>query len=168
MTTWLQIALVTNLIYWAIFVSLAIRHRPGAGAIVLGVMHMLLAAAFSVAPFRSFLDPAYPGFGLGVLRFEGRNATLPTALLLLWALTCAFLLASGSRGRALWIVAVGDALFALNRLVSLAREGGGEIQFGEHLTIGGVQALPLMAVLFVGGPTLSAWWAGNRARRATS
>jgi hypothetical protein len=168
MTTWVTIALVTNLIYWAIFVSLAIRRRPGAGAIVLGVMHMLLAAAFSVAPFRSFLDPAYPGFGLGVLRFEGRNATLPTALLLLWALASALLLASGSRGRALWIVAVGDALFALNQLVSLAREGGGQIEFGEHLTIGGVQALLLMAILFVGGPMLSAWWAGNRARRATS
>jgi hypothetical protein len=165
MTTWVAIALVTNLIYWTVFVFLAIRRRAGAGAVALGVMHMLLAAAFSVAPFRSFLDPAYPGFGLGVLRFEGRNATLPTALLLLWALSSALLLASGARGRVLWIVAVGDALFALNQLVSLAREGGGEIQFGEHLTIGGIQALLIMALLFVGGPSWSAWWAGRRARR---
>ena len=77
MTPWIAIALVTNLVYWAVFVTLAVRRRPGAGAVALGVMHMLLAAAFSVAPFRSFVDPAYPGFRLGMLHFEHRRPRCP-------------------------------------------------------------------------------------------
>jgi len=167
MTPWLVIALVTNLFYWTAFVYVAARRRPGAAGVVLGVMHMLLAAAFSVAPFRSFLDPAYPGFRLGLLHFDNRAATLPTALLLIWSLTSAFLLASGARGPRLWIVAAFDALFAVNQLADLARSGGGgAIQFGEHLTISGFQALLIMAVLFVGGPALGAWWSGRQARRS--
>jgi hypothetical protein len=166
MTPWIAIALVTNLVYWTVFVVLAVRHKPGAGAVVLGAMHMLLAAAMSVAPFRSFIDPAYPGFRLGVLHFENRGATLPTALLLIWALGSAFVLASGGRGRKLWFVAAGDALFALNQLLSLFQEGSrSDIQFGEHLTIGGLQSLLIMAVLFVGGPAFGAWWSGRRALR---
>jgi len=102
MTPWIAIALVTNLLYWAVFVTLAVRRRPGAAAVTLGVMHMLLAAAFSVAPFRSFVDPDYPGFRLGMLHLEHRAATLPTALLLAWALSAALILASRGRGWKLW------------------------------------------------------------------
>ena len=168
MTPWLWIALVTSLIYWTVFVYLLARRRPGLAAAALGVMHMLLAGVVSVAPIRSFVDPAYPGFRMGLLHFEHRAATLPTLLLLVWALGAAFILASGARGWRLWVVAVGDALFAVNQLVDLARSGsGGDIQFGEHLTISGFQALVIMAVLFVGGPAVSAWWSGRRALRAT-
>jgi hypothetical protein len=169
MTPWIAIALGTNLVYWAVFVTLAAKRRPGTGAVVLGVMHMLLAAALSVAPFRSFLDLDYPGFGLGLLHFEKRGATLPTALLLLWALGSALLLAGGARGRKLWVVAIGDTLFALNQLLSLFQPGNrNDIQFGEHLTISGLQALVIMGILFVGGPAFSAWWSGRRAIQATS
>jgi hypothetical protein len=166
MTPWLAIALGTNLVYWAVFVYIAVRHRPGISAVALGAMHMLLGAAFSVAPFRSFFDPAYPGFRLGVLAFEKRGATLPSALLLIWAVGSALVLASRGRGWKLAVVAVGDALFALNQLLSLFQAGSNDIQLGEHLTIGGFQALAIMAILFVGGPALSAWWAGTRARQA--
>ncbi len=167
MTLWIAFALGTNLVYWAFLVYLAARRRPGAAAVALGVMHMLLAAALSVAPFRSFVDPDYPGFRLGVLHFEKRAATLPTALLLAWALGSALILASRGRGWKLWAVAVGDALFALNQLLSLFQSGSrNDIQFGEHLTISGLQALLIMAVLFVGGPAVSAWWSGRRARQA--
>ena len=163
MTPWIPIALVTNLAYLIVFTYLVIRFRPGIAATLLGVMHLLLAAAMSVAPFRSFLDPNYPGFRLGMLHFEKRAATLPTALLLAWALGSALILASRRRDRALWIVAAGDALFALNQLFSLMQPGSSnDIQFGEHLTITGVQALLIMAALFVGGPAFSAWWAARR------
>ena len=169
MTPWIAIALVTNLLYWAVFVTLAVRRRPGAAAVTLGVMHMLLAAAFSVAPFRSFVDPDYPGFRLGMLHFEHRAATLPTALLLAWALSAALILVSRGRGWKLWVVAAGDTLFAVNQTLDLFQSGSGNaIQFGEHLTISGFQALLIMAVLFVGGPAFSAWWSGRRALQATS
>jgi hypothetical protein len=167
MTPWLWIALVTNLVYGAVFVHLVRRHRPGKTAVTLGVMHMLLAGVLSVAPIRSFIDPDYPGFGVGLLHFEKRAATLPASLLFLWALGSALILASGSRGRKLWVVAAGDTLFALNMLGDLARSGaGGDIQFGEHFTISGAAALAIMAILFVGGPGLSAWWSGRRALQA--
>jgi hypothetical protein len=169
MTPWIAIALVTNVVYWAVFVTLAVRRRPGAGAVTLGVMHMLLAAAFSVAPFRSFVDPGYPGFRLGMLHFEHGAATLPTALLLAWALFAALILASRGSGWKLWVVAAGDTLFAVNQTFDLFQSGSGNaIQFGEYLTITGFQALLIMAVLFVGGPAFSAWWSGKRAIQATS
>ena len=169
MTPWLWIALVSNLVYWAIFVYLVKRHRPGASAVALGVMHLLLAGVLSVAPIRSFIDPEYPGYRVGVLHFEKQAATLPATLLFLWAISSAFLLASGSRGRKLWLVAAGDTFFALNMLADLARSGGGgNIQFGEHFTISGTVALAIMAILFVGGPALSAWWSGRRALRPAS
>jgi hypothetical protein len=132
-------------------------------------MHMLVAAALSVAPFRSFLDPAYPGFALGLLHLHGRMATLPAALLLSWALGSAWLLASRRTGKALWIVAIGDLLFALNQIAVLSPSSGDtDIQFGEYLTIRGFQAALIMAVLLVGGPAISAWFAGVRARRTAT
>jgi hypothetical protein len=132
-------------------------------------MHLLLTAALSVAPFRSFFDPAYPGFGLGILHFDKRAATLPTALLLIWALSSALILARGTNGRALWLVAIGDMLFAINQFIGLVQPGtSNDIQFGEYLTIRGLQALVIMGVLFVGGPAFSAWWTGMRARRTAT
>jgi hypothetical protein len=41
------------------------------------------------------------------------------------------------------------------------------IQFGEYLTIGGVQSLLIMALLFVAGPAWSAWWTARHARHVT-
>jgi hypothetical protein len=166
MEPWIPLFLASNLVYWLVFAYLAMRHRPSGVALALGAMHMLLAAALSVAPFRSFLDPHYPGFGLGVLHFEKRAATLPAALLLTWALASAWLLVSRRRGRTLWVVAVGDVLFALNQLLGVIRPGSSnDIQFGEYLTIRGFQALLIMGILLVGGPAFSAWWAGTKARK---
>ena len=166
MAPWIPIFVGSNVVYWTIFVYLAVRHRASFAAIALGVLHMLLTAALSVAPFRSFLDPVYPGFALGLLHFDGRAATLPTAILLIWALASALLLVSRKTGKALWLVAGGDVLFALNQLAVLSPSSGdNDIQFGEYLTIRGLQAAAIMAVIFVAGPAISAWFAGERARR---
>ena len=118
-----------------------------------------------MAPFRSFFDPDYIGFGLGVFSFAKRAATVPTAILFPWAASSAFILASGHRGRALWVVALGDLLFALNQLAGLLSQPSTNnvIQFGEYLTIRGLQSLAIMAVLFVLGPVWSAWWTAQRA-----
>ena len=169
MAPWIPIFVATNVIYWIVFVYLAVRHRATFPATALGVLHMLLGAALSVAPFRSFLDPAYPGFALGLLHVHGRSATLPTALLLIWALVSAWLLVSRRSGKALWIVALGDLLFALNQIAVLSPSSGdNDIQFGEYLTIRGFQAALIMAVLLVGGPAISASFAGVRARRTAT
>jgi hypothetical protein len=169
MAPWIPIFAATNAVYWAIFVYLAVRHRASFVATFLGIVHMLLAALLSVPPFRSFLDPAYPGFAMGLLHLHGRSATLPTALLLSWALVSAWLLVSRTAGKALWIVAFGDLLFALNQVAVLSPSSGdNDIQFGEYLTIRGFQAVVIMAVLLVCGPAISAWFAGVRARRTAT
>jgi len=169
MAPWIPLFVISNLVYWAIFVFLAIRKHSPPAATTLGALHMLLAAALSVAPFRSFFDPRYPGFALGILRFEGRYATRPTAAMLAWALAAAWLLASRRSGSMLWVVVIGDVLFAINQLLGLTTSSAeNDIQFGEYLTIHGVQALLIMAILFVVGPAISAWWAGTHVRQPAS
>ncbi len=169
MTPWLWIALVSNLIYWSLFALLVVRHRPGAARAAVGVLHLLLAGVGSVAPIRSFIDPAYPGLGLGLLRFEGRDATLPATVLLVWALACAYLAAVKGTGRAMWWVAAFDLLMAANLAAGILAPGGSsDIQFGEHLTISGPTAIAIMLVLFVAGPLASGVWAGRRALRPAS
>ena len=94
MTPWFWIALISNTIYWSLFGLLLKRGRWTTTGLVVGVVHLLIAAIFSVAPFRSALDPAYPGFRFGLLHFEGTATVLPAAVLLVWALSCAFLAVS--------------------------------------------------------------------------
>jgi hypothetical protein len=160
---WALVSLPINAVTASFFVILALRKRPGAAAVAIGALHLLLSAVFSVAPWRSFFDPRYPGFAVGLLRFEGRFATLPASVLFAWALTSALVCASRSRGRSLWIVATGDGAFALNMLAATLFGGGGnDIQFGQYLTIRGLAAAALMAVLFAGGPLASSVWAIRR------
>ena len=69
----------------------------------------------------------------------------------------------------LWVVVIGDVLFAVNQLLGLTTSGAdNDIQFGEYLTIHGLEAVLIMAILFVGGPAISAWWAGVHARQTAS
>lgn len=164
MTRWLWIALVSNLVYWAFFILLLVRHRPGAARATVGVLHLLLAAFFSVAPIRSLIDPAYPGLGFGVLRFEGTAAAVPATIVLVWALACAYLAVAKSAGRAMWWVAAFDLLMAANLATGILAPGSShDIQFGEHLTISGPTAIAIMLLLFVAGPAASGLWSARRA-----
>jgi hypothetical protein len=47
---------------------------------IVGILHMLFSVVLSVAPFRSFLDPNYPGLGLRFLRLEGMAAVVEVVL----------------------------------------------------------------------------------------
>jgi hypothetical protein len=166
MAPWIPLFVVTNAVYWTVFLYLAFHYRSSLFGAFFGVLHMLLAAAFSVPPFRSFLDPFYPGFAIGIIRLHGRAATFPTALMLSWALASAFILVSRRWGRPFWVVVVGDLAFAVNQLLGLSvSSSDNDIQFGEYLTIRGVLAVIIMAALLVAGPAMSAWWAAVRARR---
>lgn len=164
MTRWLWIALVSNTIYWLAFIVLVVRHRPGAARTAVGVLHLLLAAFFSVAPIRSLIDPGYPGLGFGMLRFEGTAASLPSTIVLVWALACAYLAVVKGTGRAMAWVAAFDLLMAANLAAGILAPGSSnDIQFGEHLTISGPAAIAIMLLLFVTAPVASGVWAGRRA-----
>jgi hypothetical protein len=120
---------------------------------------MLLATVVSVAPIRSFFDPEYLGFALGLLRFEGRGATLPAAVVLICALASALLIVSRSSGRGLLLVALFDLFFAVNSAAGTIMRGDYRIQFGNALTIDGIVGASVMLLLFAGAPLLSAGWA---------
>jgi hypothetical protein len=166
MTLWLWIALISNLIYGTVFAILARRRRAGAAAIVVGVVHLLLAGVFSVAPIRSAIDPHYPGLAFGILRFEGRSAVLPAATVLIWALSCAFVAVGKGAGRAMWWIAAFDLLMAANLAAGILSAGNdNSIQFGEHFTIPPTAGLTLMLLLFVLGPAASGVWSARRALR---
>src|SRR5258706_1997501 len=137
MTIWLWIGYFSGALYWSVFLYLLSRRRWNAGALAVGVLHMLFAMPFMVAPIRSFLDPAYPGFQFILLRFEGRAATLPSGMFLAWALAAAWISVAKGMGRWMRVVAIGDILFALLLGAGFLRDllrgdlTGEQIQFGE-------------------------------------
>lgn len=164
MTPWLWIALISNLIYWAVFAVLVARRWSSAAGVVVGIVHLLFAGVFSVAPIRSLLDAAYPGLAFGVLRFEGRSAAVPAAIVLVWALASAYLAVGKGTGRAMWWVATFDLLMAANLAAGILGSGSDNtIQFGEHLVISSTAGLAIMLLLFVLGPIASGIWSVRRA-----
>src|SRR5438128_11465172 len=114
MAIWFQIALVLNVIYWAVFFYLLSRRRWNVPALAVGIFHMLFAAVVSVAPIRSLLDPDYIGYALGVLHFEKRAVALPAVLILGWALAAAWVAVGMGRGRWMRLIMVGDIFLALS------------------------------------------------------
>ncbi len=65
MTPWLWIALISNFVSFAGFLWLLGRRRWTGAGLAVGVVHMLIATTFSVAPIRSAIDPNYPGLAFG-------------------------------------------------------------------------------------------------------
>lgn len=163
MNAWGWTFLISNLVYWGIFVKLAAVGPRKRLPIVLGIVHMLLATLVSVAPIRSFVDADYAGFGLGLIRFEGHAATLPATLILGWALASAWYVVARARGRGMLWVATFDLLFALNSAAAtLIHQSDHRIQFGDALTIDGLWAVAIMLGLFAGAPLVSSVWALRR------
>jgi hypothetical protein len=170
MSIWLWVVLVSNLVYWSIFVYLLTRRWWDGPALIVGVLHMLFASFLVAAPIRSFLDPSYIGYQIGMVRIEGQWATLPSTLFLAWALSSAWIAVSRGRGSWMKLIAVGDILFALNL-------GGGfvfdlvsgelattKIQGGEFFTLQGTFAALLLLVVFALPFVVSAAWAVRRSQ----
>ena len=167
MATWLWLALVSNVVVWSIFLYLLSQRRWNVGALIVGLFHMLFSPVLSVAPFRSFLDPNYPGLGLGFLRFEGMAATLPAALFFGWAVAAAWLAVTKGKGRWMTLIVVGDVFFALNFGGSTLLEGSSDnwrIDFGEGRSITGLSSAVILLVFFTFPFVASAIWAARRSR----
>lgn len=170
MTVWIQIFVVTNVIYWALFFYLlSRRRRRDAVALVVGLFHMLLASVLSVAPFHTLLDADYR-WQLGFVGFEGRAAVIPASLTLGWALAASWVVVDQGRGRWMWMVAIGDVLFALNLGAAtllfplrgnLAYQ---KIQLGERFILIGWMASLILLLGFVLPPIMSGIWAARRSR----
>jgi hypothetical protein len=166
MNLWGWTFLVTNLMCWAVFVRRVQRGPHQRYAVGIGVLHMLLATLVSVAPARSFFDPQYHGFALGLLRFEGRAATIPSILVLASALACASVVVSRPSRRGFWFVAIFDVLLAFTVAAGTIAHGDYRIQFGDALTLDGILGLAVMLLLFAGAPLFSAGWVWRQAAAA--
>lgn len=164
MAIWFQIAIVLNLVYWAVFVYLLLRRRWNVPALLVGVFHMMFAGVVSVAPIRSLLDPNYIGYGLGVIQLEKRAVALPAALILGWALMAAWIAIGKGRGRWMRLVLVGDLLFALSMGLSIFLDDplNWKFQMGEYLTVSGVPGLLILLGFFTLPFIASAIWAASR------
>ena len=167
MAIWFWLALASNAVVWSIFFYQLSHHRWNVVALIVGIFHMLFSMVLSVAPFRSFLDPNYPGLGLGFLRFEGMAATLPATLIFGWAVAAAWLAISKGRGRWMTLIVVGDIFLALNFGGSTLLEGSSDnwrIDFGEGRSITGLPSALILLLLFTFPFVASAIWAANRSR----
>jgi hypothetical protein len=167
MAIWFWLALASNIVVWSIFFVLLARGRWNWAALAVGVLHMLFAIVVSVAPFRSFLDPDYPGLGLGFLRFEKMAATLPATLIFCWAIATAWVAVSKRRGRWLLLLIVGDIFMALNFGGSTLLEGRADnwrIEFGAGKSITGLAGAFVLLLLFTMPFLASAIWAAKRRR----
>ncbi len=166
MAIWFQIAIVLNVVYWAIFFYLLSRRRWTWMGLAVGLFHMFFAGVVSVAPFRSLLDPDYTTFALGLLQFNGRAASLPAALILAWALTAAWVAVGKGRGRLMLLITIGGLFFGVNMCWSLIQSNPGdwEFQLGEYFSISGVRGLLVLIGLFAMPFLASAIWAAKRSR----
>lgn len=167
MAIWFWLAIALNVSVWSIFFYGLSHRRWNVAALCVGIFHMLFSLVLSVAPFRSFLDPDYPGLGLGFLRFEGMAATLPATLFFGWAVVAAWIAVSKGEGRWMTLILVGDIFLALNFGGSTLLEGRSDnwrIALGEGRSITGLTSAFILLLFFTAPFVASAIWAARRSR----
>lgn len=167
MAIWFWLAIALNVFVWSIFFYLLSHRRWNVAALGVGIFHMLFSMVLSVAPFRSFLDPNYPGLGLGFLRFEGLAATLPATLIFGWAAATAWIAVSKGEGRWMRLILIGDIFLALNFGGSTLLEGSSDnwrIDLGEGRSITGLSSAFVLLLFFTVPFVASAVWAARRSR----
>ena len=164
MAIWFQIAIVLNVVYWAVFFYLLSRRRWNVPALAVGIFHLLFASLVSVAPIRSLLDPDYIGYGLGVFQFEKLAVVVPATLVLCWALAAAWITVGISNGRWMRLVMVGDFFFSLSMGLSILLDDSQnwKFQLGEYFTATGRAGLVILLSLFTAPFLVSGIWAAMR------
>jgi hypothetical protein len=169
---WAVFACVLGAMYVLLFGRLLYRHGLRVAAGFAGLLHVVFATANSAAPFRALLDDMYMGWQIGLLRFEGRAAVLPSSVVLMWALASAWLCARRAETPWMRLVAWGDVFWVVNISTATlwAVRGGSfeqaSIQFGEYFQVGGiwVALLLVLGTMLLFGP--SAVWAHRQASSA--
>jgi hypothetical protein len=132
--------------------------------------HLFVASTSAAAPFRSLLDPHYPGYRFGFIASDGGFGTmLITSAIVLSAAASAFLAVRARAGYGLWFVKATSALFLMNLggawLESVLQKiSDTEMQLGEYLTIPPLIAAPLMFVLFICPFLVGIGWEPQRAQ----
>lgn len=165
---WAYMALGVSAVLLVAWIVRAVQTKPGAPALFVGFAHLLVAGLNSAAPVRGALDPAYVGYGFGLLSAErGLAVTLIAGAVWIVAVLGAFLSQSVKRGAMLFVAASSTA-FAVILGAPLVQgmikdPTANSIQFGEHLTIPGLLATVLILALLVLPFAVGAVWATLRA-----
>lgn len=165
---WLVFALALGGLYLVAFAWLIRRRGWSTTAALVGILHLLFATANSAAPFRALVDGMFMGWQIGLLRFEGRAAILPSVIVLAWALGSLWLCAVRPASRWMHLITWGDlfSLVNLSAAMLLMLLSGelqkAKIQLGEYFQIGGlwVGVMLLIVVPLLFGS--SALWAYRR------
>jgi hypothetical protein len=166
---WAVFALVVTGIMTATWLFMLVKSQRSATSIYVSLGFLVLAGMNSAAPIRGFVDPSYVGYGFGLLRADkGLVVTLIAGSVFILSAICAFIAARNRAGRAMWLVAATCAAFTVIQGWPwlegvLTDPSSNAIQFGEHLTIPGLAANALLAVLLVLPFLLGAPWASRRA-----
>jgi hypothetical protein len=157
-----------------LFLFVMQRRGWSLAALLVGLLHIVFAAGNSAAPVRALLDDMYMGWQIGLLRFEGHAAALPTTGVLLWSLMCAWLCANRSKRSWMRLIVWGDAFWLANicGAILLATAAGQfaktKIQAGEYFEVSG----PAVAFLLLSGTIsmfgLTMVWAYRQTKEDTS
>jgi hypothetical protein len=164
----LFLALTSTLLVAWLFVTIKSPRTWLSVYISLGLV--LLAALNSVAPFRALLDPNYVGYRFGLLQaHKGLAVTVISGTVFLLAAITAFVAARNRAGTGMWLVAASCIIFAVINGIPWAKElltnpERNQIQFGEYLTIPGLVASGIQAILFVLPCAVGLPWALRRTR----
>ena len=141
---WLIFAFTLGGLYLIAFVWLIRRRGWSTVAALVGILHLLFATANSAAPFRALIDDMFMGWQIGLLRFEGRAAILPSAIVLAWAVVSLCLCAARPASRWMRLITWGDVFWLVNisaAMLMMLLSGElqkAKIQLGEYFQIGGL------------------------------
>jgi hypothetical protein len=171
---WAVFALTLGLIYLVVFFFIMKRRGWSLAALLVGLLHIVFAAGNSAAPVRSLFDDMYMGWQIGLLRFEGHAAVLPTTAVLLWSLMCAWLCADRSKKSWMRLIVWGDAFWLTNicgamlLAITAGQFGKAKIQAGEYFEISGLAVAFLLLLGTISMFGLSVLWAYRQTKKDTS
>lgn len=171
MTRWTWVALIANVHYWRPFVHCCTPRQWGWTDLMIGGLHMLFGATHVVVAIRSLIDPEFPGYQLGSLRFEKQSAALPTAAILIWALTTACLVVRRDNGKWLrrfaqadfWFAAVMNGIFLAGWI--RGELSGLSLRFGQASPLTGASAAAIPVLVDTMLFSLSALWLLHRSNQ---
>lgn len=167
---WAVVALAVSAVLLLAWTVVARRARAGAPAAFVGLAHLVVAGLHSAAPVRGYLDPGYVGYGFGLLAAEsGLAVTVTSGVVWLVAVLGGFLALSKARAT-MAFVALSSAAFAVIIGAPLAQDlmnnpADSKVQLGQYLTIPGLAAIGLMAVVLVLPFGVGFLWATGRMLR---
>jgi hypothetical protein len=169
---WPAVAGATGLVAVVPFLVLG-RGQPWLSiARLVGIANLIVVFVNGAAPIRGLLDPAYVGYGFGLLSAEkGLPVTLMAGPLVIMSAVAAWICARNRSG-ALMLLVAATCVFhtgniGLPLIESLVRDPASvEMQFGEYFTLPAAVAIPTLVSLMVLPFLLGSAWALSRAFEA--